>query len=287
MMRELVSLRSCCSPTSLARLRNARVDRAIGFGFAFKFAQSNLLLIRFRHIALERVDRTLDFFFAGACPVVVAECRFGDARKFFVDSAPALHHLRGGGNDLGMPRSEDRGLVRFGLLRLGILAAQRGDRRGLDRLSDRVRFGRAALQATNIFVAGASFGGGARTCMSCLFSVLSCCSVTSSPLAPRILFCSLKSSTRRALRAARSLNSASRDCRRAAGALACLSLRFEFPLEVDGRDSIGETGGLCWVLRRHRDVNHEGFVGPPRARPGLQNTRRFEDAVFLPGAAEE
>ena len=91
----------------------------------------------------------------------------------------------------------------------------------------------------------------------------------------------------RARRAARSLNSASRDCRLPLVRLLASCLRFEFPLEVDGRDSIGETGGLCWVLRRHRNVNHEGFVRPPRARPGLQNTRRFEDAVFLPGAAED
>jgi len=56
-----------------------------------------------------------------------------------------LCHLRGRGNDLRMTWSEDRGLVCFGLLSLGILAAQRGDRLRLDRLSDGIRFGGAAL----------------------------------------------------------------------------------------------------------------------------------------------
>lgn len=195
----------------LGAIKERGVDRAIGFGFAFKFAQSNLLLIRFRHIALESVDRTLDFFFAGACPVVVAECRFRDARQFFVDSAPALYHLRGGGNDLGMPGAEDRGLVRFGLLRLCILAAQRGDRRGFDCLGDRIRLGRAMLQATNIFVAGASFGGGGPRLHE-LF-VLRAELLLGYQLAACAEDFILLFEILDAARAARSLNSASRDCR--------------------------------------------------------------------------
>ena len=54
------------------------------------------------------------------------------------------------------------------------------------------------------------------------------------------------------------------------------------PLDIDARDGVGEARRLGPILRRDRDVDHKGLVGPSRAHAVLQDAGRLQDAIFLP-----
>jgi hypothetical protein len=145
----------------LGAVEEGGVDRAVGFRFALEFAQPHHRLVGVCRRILERLEVALERFLVGAGAVVVAERGAGDARHFLVDQPPALFDLRGRRLRGRMPRTDDGGGVRLGLLRLRVLAAQRGDSRRLDHLGDRVRFGMVLLQPLDVLVARAPLGGGA------------------------------------------------------------------------------------------------------------------------------
>jgi hypothetical protein len=120
------------------------------------------------------------------------------------------------------------------------LAAQRGDRRRFDRLGDRVGLGGAALQATDIVVAGAPFRRGSPRLRK--LSVQRTELLLGDQFAARTDDLVLLLEILHALRAARQTFPQLRQTRlqRAAGALACFGSRVEFPFQIDGRDGVGQ-----------------------------------------------
>ena len=130
------------------------IDVAAGFHLAFEFAEPYRSLAELHALALLRLQRLVQrgLVIAGAGQVIPGRLR--EALDFLVDIAAQvldlLFHLAQG----RMPRPQLAGQFGLALARIGILRAQIGDGRRLQRLGNGAGVGRGAAAGLDLVVFG-------------------------------------------------------------------------------------------------------------------------------------